>query len=68
MRVPPPQTGAAPDAADYASAFRVPTPAARTRSPREWTRLVFEGAPTPLAVLVAIPYLLRRAVRRTERE
>lgn len=51
----PPRIGATPGAAgapDYASAFRVPTAAARRRSPREWTRAVFEGAPAPLALFV----------------
>lgn len=48
MRVPAPEAGAA----DYASAFRASTDVARARSPREWTRVVFEGAPAPQAVFV----------------
>lgn len=45
-------TAPAADTADYASAFRVVTGVAQARSPHEWTRAVFEGAPAPLAVFV----------------
>lgn len=51
---------------DYASAFRVRTAAAHVRSPREWTRVVFEGAPPPLAWFVRVGWLLVLRLRLTE--
>jgi hypothetical protein len=49
VEVPAPvaETGAAGDA-DYASAFRLATDGARERTPEQWARAVFEGAPALL--------------------